>query len=63
MRMTIKIKKVETGYICEADNGDLPFEGRVHATKAEALDDLDAAYKGNTWCGERTSRGYSIDID
>jgi hypothetical protein len=62
-RMTIKIEAKNNGFVCVASNGDLPFEGRVHASKPDAIKDLDAAYNNPTWHGKKTSNGYSIVID
>ena len=61
--LTIKITKKENGYVCIASNGDMPFEGRIHPTKKDALNCLNAAYNNVTWRGRVTSRGYSIDVD
>jgi hypothetical protein len=63
-RLTLKIKKTETesGYIVEATNGDRPFEGRIHATRANAARDIEAAYNSHVWDLRKSSRGYSIKI-
>jgi hypothetical protein len=61
--LTIKIERTDGGFICRAANGDLPFEGRVHATRAAAIDDLNSAYDNATWHGRQTAEGYEIVID
>jgi hypothetical protein len=63
-RLTINVEAKDDGWVCVAANGDLPFEGRIHATKEDAMDDLDAAYNNNTWHGTRhTDIAYSIDCE
>jgi hypothetical protein len=61
--LTIKIERTADGYICRDSNGDLPFEGRVHATRNAAIDDLNGAYDNGTWQGRQTAEGYEIVID
>jgi len=53
------------GWICIDDNGDKPFEGRVHASYEDALSYLDAAYgpSKSVWHPRRVPGGYEIDID
>lgn len=54
----------DEGYVCRADNGDLPFEGRIHATIEDAMDDLNAAYDNTTWQGRQIgSTTYEIQPD
>jgi len=62
-QLKINIVKVESGYICQAKNGEMPFEGRVHPSKVAAYADLDAAYRNNTWRGHKTKTGYQITTD
>jgi len=65
MYITVEPKfegRPEEGYVCRADNDDLPFEGRVHATVEDAMGDLDAAYDNASWNGRRISTiTYVID--
>lgn len=62
MKIKIRIKKQENGYICIDKNGDCPFEGRVHASKIEAMRDLQHAYFNDTWKG-RLINGSAIEIE
>ena len=63
-RLAINIVKTEPGYVCIASNGDLPFEGRVHATRTEAMEHLWAAYRDHeVWHTRETRRGVSIQVD
>lgn len=63
-RLAIIVEAKDDGWVCVAANGELPFEGRVHETKEDAMDDLDAAYNNNTWHGIRhTDIAYSIEVE
>ena len=63
-RLIINVKKVYGGWVCEGENGELPFVGRVHNRLRDAFHDLDCSYCGATWRGERAGRyTYWIVID
>jgi hypothetical protein len=63
-RLTIKIKKCDSGYVCEASNGDHPFEGWVHPDRQSASRDIEVAYRSEAWNLRRLYNGnYSIKID
>lgn len=62
--LIIKIEESENGFICIAENGDKPFEGREHKTITDAVENLTAAYKGDLWNLKKINETtFKIDID
>lgn len=63
-RLTISVEPKDDGWVCIAANGDLPFEGRIHDSKEDAMNDLEKAYNNNTWHGmQHTDITYSIEVE
>ena len=62
-KLTIKIEEQENGFVCVADNGDLPFEGRIHDTAENAMNDLLAAYGDTSVWETEVIDDYTINIE
>ena len=57
-RLKINIEPVGCGFVCRATNGDLPFEGRVHESRAAAMIDLKTAYHLKDWALKTCGNSY-----
>jgi len=60
--MTININRCDDGYYIQAEPGELPEEGRLHETRAKAIDALYAMYDNDTWHLRHHNGIYTINI-
>lgn len=61
--LLIRAIKVEGGWTLEANNGDMPTEGRTVSTRKQAYAECDAMYGNPAWRGRKVKGGYRIDVD